>query len=86
MRSADAAKFVGDRGDDPQAGGRFVVFIAPGWTRIMRVTPLARRSDGEVCNVKHFHERGLERLQASLRPSTWAEAAEGLPPGLYYLH
>ena len=86
MRSADITKSAGLSGDSPRTGGNFVVFIAPGWTRIMRATPLARRSDDGVRGLKHSHGRGLERTQAPFQLSTWAEAAEGLPPGLYYLN
>lgn len=86
MRSADITNSAGNRGDLSRAGERFVVFVAPGWTRIMRATPLARRSDDDVRGVKHSHGRGLERTQAPFQLSTWAEAAEGLPPGLYYLN
>ncbi len=86
MRSADITKLAGNRADVSRAGERFVVFIAPGWARIMRATPLARRSDDEVRALKRSHGRGLERTQAPFQLSTWAEAAEGLPPGLYYLN
>ena len=86
MRSADFTNIPGKREILARAGERFVVFVAPGWTRIMRATPLARRSDDGVRGLKHSHGRGVERTQAPLQTSTWAEAAEGLPPGLYYLN
>ena len=86
MRSADNTNLAGKRETLSRAAERFVVFVAPGWARIMRATPLARRSEDEVRGLKHSHGRGLERTQAPFQLSTWAEAAEGLPPGLYYLN
>ena len=77
MRGANASKLA--------ASQQFVVLIAPGSARIMRAVPLARgRDDGS--GRKHPLDRGPERLQAPLRASLWAEALEGLQPGLHYLH
>ena len=85
MRGANAAKLVGKSGTSPQTGQRFVVFVAPGMVRVTRAVPHARGWDGDG-GVKRLHERGSDGLQAPFRLSTWAEAAEGLPPGLHYLH
>ncbi len=85
MRGANVARFDGSNGTKPCAGQRFVVFIAPGMVRVLRAVPHARGRDGEG-GVKRLHERGSEGSQAPFRLSNWAEAAEGLPPGLHYLH
>jgi hypothetical protein len=82
MRDTGAAKIGG--GNDP--GQRFVVFVAPGLVRILRALPLARGWNGEDDGATHLHERGSDGSQAPIRSSAWAEAAEGFPPGLYYLH
>jgi len=86
MRGTDVAKLAGQAGEIRKDGQRFVVLIAPGSARILRAVPPARRPDGGVSGAERPHDRGTERTQAPLRASTWAEAAEGLPPGLHYLH
>ena len=85
MRGANVARTVGQSGTKPHAGQRFVVFIAPGMVRVLRAVPHARGRDGNG-GVKRLHEREREGSQAPSLLSTWAEAAEGLPPGLHYLH
>lgn len=85
MRDANAAKLDGSRGTRPHSDQRFVVFIAPGMVRVLRAVPHACGRGGNG-GVKRLHERGPDGMQAPGRFSTWVEAAEGLPPGLHYLH
>ena len=86
MRGADATKSAGTLGKHPNVSQCFVVLVAPGRARILRAVPLARGRDGGLRGGKHLHERSSERTQAPFRASSWAEAMEGLRPGLHYLH
>jgi hypothetical protein len=85
MRGDPGATSVEVPGLVPDLARCCVVLIAPGWVRIFRAVPPARW--GGVAGLGALpRPADPERLQAPLRCSGWAEAAEGLPPGLYYLH
>jgi hypothetical protein len=86
MRGTNAAKSEGSTGVNPNASRQFAVLIAPGWVRILRAVPHARGSDERTRSVTGPQEKRPEGTQAPFRASTWAEAAEGLPSGLHYLH
>lgn len=85
MRGHPVAKSVGEYGFAPNFGGRHVVLIAPGRVRILRAAPPARVGDVASIGVDP-RPADPGRLQAPSRCSGWAMAAEGLSPGLYYLH